>query len=333
MTLGALPTRSVAGLKRSVSALGLGCWAIGGPAYRGDEPLGYGECDDAESRRALARALDLGLTLFDTSNLYGCGHSERLLGEFVPSRRDSLTIVDKFGYRVEESSRQVIGRIDLPRELGAALDESLERLRVDHIDLYLLHLRDHPIAGLDDLIEALEREVDRGRIGGYGWSTDDLDRARAIADGPHCVAIEFAMNVLQGNRSLLAFTRERGLTALLRSPLAMGKLTTTRRSPTRDDIRSRFDDRDPRIRAIDQRMFAIRAILERDGRTPAQGALAALLARADHAIPIPGFRTVSQVEENIATLSRPPMSAADLAALDALVADLELPPDPLSLRS
>jgi aryl-alcohol dehydrogenase-like predicted oxidoreductase len=328
-----LPARVFPTLAKPISILGAGCWAIGGPAFRGDEPLGYGASDDAESRRALNRALDLGVTLFDTAALYGCGHSERLLGEILPARRDEATIVSKFGYRVEESSRRVLGHLDLPRELPLALDQSLARLRVERIDLYLLHLRDFPCERIDDLIAALEHEVERGRIAGYGWSTDDLERARSLARGPRCAAIELAMNVLQGDRALLEFTRRRGLLALLRSPLAMGRLPASRRSILRDDIRSRFDDRDPRWRAIDERLDAIRAILGRDGRTIAQGALRALLARADHAIPIPGFKTVRQVEENVAAAFAVPLSAADLAELDALVAGLDLPPDPLALRS
>lgn len=333
-----LPARPFGTSGRRVSALGLGCWAIGGPFFRGDEPLGYGTTDDAESLRALRKALDLGVTLFDTSDFYGCGHSERLLSRALPALRDGLTIVTKFGYRCDESRRLVLGHRDLPKELPDAIDGSLSRLGATRIDVYLLHLRDYPLERVDDLIEALEHEVHRGRIGGYGWSTDDPERARAIARGPHCVAIEMAQNVIQGNRDLVSFTQERGLAALARSPLAMGILARSAAAilanPHRsDDIRSRFDRDDPRMRALDAKLDAIRAILTRDGRSLAQGALAALLARGPHVLPIPGFRTAQQVEENVRTLELPPLRSEDSAALEALVADLDLPPDPLTLRT
>ncbi len=325
-----LPRRSIGGA--AVSALGLGCWAIGGAFFRGKEPLGYGASDDAESIRAIRRALDLGVRLFDTSDFYGCGHSERVLAAALPRRRDGIVVVTKFGYRCDAGSRQVLGHLDLPRELPAALEGSLARLACDRIDVWLLHLRDHPLERVDDLVAALELEVQRGRIGGYGWSTDDPARAAAIARGPHCVAIEQAVNVLQGDRELIRLTAGRGMASLARSPLAMGALTDRRAKPGADDIRSAFDPDAPEQRSIEGRLAAVRAILTRDGRTLAQGALAAVLARGPHVIPIPGFRSVAQVEENVATLALPPLSDATLAELDAVVADLALPPDPLAMR-
>jgi aryl-alcohol dehydrogenase-like predicted oxidoreductase len=327
-----LPTRRLGANGKVVSALGLGCWAIGGPFYRGAEPLGYGAVDDHESLRAMRRALDLGVTLFDTSDFYGCGHSERLLARALPARRDGLTIVTKFGYRCDETTRQVTGHLDLPGELHIALAGSLARLATERLDLWLLHLRDFPLDRVDDLIAALETECDRGRIGAYGWSTDDPARAAAIARGAHCLAIEHALNVLQGERSLVAFTRAHGLASLARSPLAMGRLADSARTIGDDDIRSRFAAHDPREEAIRRALDAARAVLTKDGRSLAQGALAAVLACGDHVIPIPGFRTVAQVEENVATLTKPALSAADLATLDAVTANLDLPPDPLASR-
>lgn len=313
--------------------LGLGCWAIGGPFFRGDEPLGYGQVDDTESLAALQRALDLGIACFDTSDFYGCGHSERMLGQALSGRRDGVTLITKFGYAIDEASRQVTGRRTLPRQLEACLDASLARLATDRVDLYLLHLRDHPLEAVDELIATLERCVERGKIRGYGWSTDDLERASAIARGPHCVAIELAFNVVQGNRDLLRFCEERGLLALARSPLAMGMLASAApRQAGADDIRSRLDHTDPRLLEFERIRTELLALLTADGRTPAQGALAWLLARSENLVPLPGFRTRDQVEQNVRSLALPPLPAHSVAAVERLVSGLNLPPDPLALR-
>ncbi len=313
------------------SAIGLGCWAIGGPFFRGTEPLGWGEVDDDESVRAIHRALELGVTFFDTSDFYGCGRSERVLASALRDRHD-VVITTKFGYRCDEATRQVLGHRDLPRELSTALDASLARLQRDHVDLYLLHLRDFPLERVDDLVAALETEVAKGRIRGYGWSTDDPLRARAIARGEHCVAIEQALNVFQGDRDLLRFTQERGLLSIARSPLAMGLLAGRTTRAGADDIRSRIADSNPSWRAIHDRLETLRTVLTRDGRTLAQGALLALLSRGENVIPIPGFRSVAQVEENAVVLRMPAMDPKDVARIDELVASLTLPPDPLTLR-
>ncbi|MCB0129858.1 MAG: aldo/keto reductase, partial [Caldilineaceae bacterium] len=119
-----------------VSALGMGCWAIGGPFWRGDRPVGWGDVDDAESKRAIARALDLGATLFDTSNVYGCGHSERILGEALAGRRDQVVIATKFGNLFDEETRIITGASGKREDVRAACEASLTRLRTDYIDLY-----------------------------------------------------------------------------------------------------------------------------------------------------------------------------------------------------
>src|SRR5215467_3108408 len=93
-----------------VSALGMGCWAIGGPYWDNGNPVGWGVVDDAESLRGLARALELGVTLFDTADVYGCGHSERLVGQALGGRRPQVVIATKFGITFDESTRQVTGR-------------------------------------------------------------------------------------------------------------------------------------------------------------------------------------------------------------------------------
>ena len=101
----------------AVSGLGMGCWAIGGPAWRDGKPIGWGNVDDAESVRAIHRALDLGVTLFDTADIYGAGHSERILGQALAGRRHQGVIASKFGQLFDEGTRQAIGRDASPAHI------------------------------------------------------------------------------------------------------------------------------------------------------------------------------------------------------------------------
>src|SRR3954454_9325663 len=119
-----------------VSALGLGCWAIGGPFTVNGRPAGWGEVDDDESIRAIRRALELGVTLLDTADVYGCGHSERVLGRAIAGRRDAVTIVPKVATPFDEQARTGGGTDASPAYLRRACDASLRRLDTDRIDVY-----------------------------------------------------------------------------------------------------------------------------------------------------------------------------------------------------
>ena len=122
-----------------VSALGMGCWAIGGVFWRDGKPIGWGEVDDAESIRAIRRARELGVTFFDTADIYGTGHSEILLGRALAGERNQVVIATKFRNGFEEGKRKAYGHDVSPQFIRAACDASLRRLGTDYIDLYQLH--------------------------------------------------------------------------------------------------------------------------------------------------------------------------------------------------
>src|SRR5512138_293769 len=122
-----------------VSAMGLGCWAIGGPFWAGELPLGWGEVDDKESINAIHAALDLGVTFFDTANVYGAGHSECVLGQALEGRRAHAVIATKFNAIFDETTRQVTGADTSPAGIRKACEDSLRRLNTDYIDLYQFH--------------------------------------------------------------------------------------------------------------------------------------------------------------------------------------------------
>jgi aryl-alcohol dehydrogenase-like predicted oxidoreductase len=312
-----------------VSALGMGCWAIGGPWYAGSQPLGWGEVDDEESVRAVHRALEAGVTFFDTADTYGAGRSERVLGRALAGRRDEAVIATKWGNTFDERARQHLGGDGSPGYVRRAVRASLSRLDTDRIDLYQLHLGDLPVPEALELVPVLEDLVSEGLIRAYAWSTDDPERAAAFARaGTHVAAVQHDANVLRDTPEMFAICEEYDLASINRGPLAMGLLTGKYTAASRlgaDDVRGIapdwmrfFRDGSPAPEWL-ARVQAIREILESGGRTLAQGALAWLWARSDRAVPIPGCRTVAQVEENAGAIAHGPLHPDQVAEVAKLL--------------
>lgn len=312
-----------------VSALGMGCWAIGGPFWDGDTPLGWGEVDDEESIRAVQTALDRGVTFFDTANVYGAGHSERVLGRALSGRRPQVVIATKFNAVFDEDTRQVTGSDATPDGIIRACEDSLRRLGTDCIDLYQFHDNHYPPEKAGPVMETLERLVDAGKIRFYGWSTDFPDRAEVFARGEHCTSIQLQLNVLDDNPEVIDICEKNSLAAINRGPLAMGLLTgkytgTTR--PADNDVRGSrspewmkyFSGGTPSPEWLTKR-DSVREILTSGGRTVAQGALAWLWARSSQTIPIPGFRTVNQVEENTGAMEYGPLTSDQMREIDEIL--------------
>lgn len=159
-------TRTLGRTGIEVSALGFGCWAIGGEWQDPDgQPLGWGTVDDEESVRAVRRALDLGVTFFDTADTYGAGHSERVLGRALGKRRADVVLATKWGNIFDEETRTLTGSDDSPAYARRALTASLRRLDTDYVDLYQLHLSDADPEKAAELREACEEFVSEGSYG------------------------------------------------------------------------------------------------------------------------------------------------------------------------
>lgn len=306
--------------------IGLGCWAIGGPFWDQGGWMGYGAVDDAESLRALHRALELGVTFFDTANVYGCGHSERILGRALQAagRLNDVIIAGKFGWTFDEVKREVLTRDTRPAGIRQALDDSLRRLGRDYLDLYQLHLFDHPLDQGAEVRDTLEALVAEGKIRAYAWCTEDPDRIRLFAEGPHCVAVPQWLNVLYDSPTTLALCDELDLAALIRRPLGQGLLTGKFHAGSalpENDMRHRFgwNFRTGKQAAQLEHLEAIRAVLTQDGRTLAQGAIGWIWARHPRTLPVPGFKTVEQVEENVGALRFGPLSAEQMQTIEALL--------------
>jgi aryl-alcohol dehydrogenase-like predicted oxidoreductase len=320
-------TRRLGRSNLQVSALGLGCWAIGGAMAAGDQQLGYASVDDDLAVQALHRAVELGITLFDTADAYGAGHSERLLAGVLADHSDVL-VATKFGNTVNEATRQLTGVDTSPAYVRQALYASLRRLGRDRIDLYQLHTPDVDDARAAELVDTLEGLAAEGLIGWYGISTDDPTRAEMFAAGPRCTAVQLQLNVLDDNPDMLAVCERHDLAALCRSPLAMGLLggqyTATSQLPA-DDIRGRqpeglrwFIDGRPAPDFL-HRLDAIRHVLTADGRTPPQGALGWIWAHHPHTVPLPGFRNPTQVADNAAALDHGPLRRSEHHEIETIL--------------
>ena len=306
-----------------VSALGMGCWAIGGPFWNGEKPVGWGKVDDAESLRAIQRALDLGVTFFDTSDVYGCGHSERLLGKALAGKRHQVVIASKFGNVSDEQTRRITGEDGSPAYIRQALAASLERLKTDYLDLYQFHLGGYDLDRAVEVRQTLEDLVAEGKIRAYGWSTDDPARARLFAQGPHCAAIQQRFNIFEGNAETLAVCEEFILSSINRGPLAQGLLTgkfTSDSQMPADDVRSGWNLKEGNLALRLQKLEQLRNVLTSDGRSLAQAAIGWLWARSPQTLPIPGFKTVQQVEDNAGALARGPLTAAQMAEIEHILA-------------
>jgi len=310
-----------------VSPLGLGCWAIGGPTqFRGSQ-FGWGQIDEDEAIRAIHVALDGGITFLDTADIYGTGQSERIVGQALAGRRDRVLVATKFGLTFDEYSGNMTGRDAGPAYIKQACEASLRRLGTDYIDLYQFHVGNYDPAAVDPVLETLDELVAEGKIRYYAWGTEPEGVKRFVERG-HCPATQFGLNMLtmffpEADR-MLSFCEEHDLLAILNGPLGKGLLTGkfdgATRFPEGDLRRQRgWDVREGTVGKGRRVVEQLREILTSDGRTVAQAALGALWARSERCLPIPGFKTVAQVRENVGALHHGPLSPEQMHAVAEVV--------------
>jgi aryl-alcohol dehydrogenase-like predicted oxidoreductase len=309
----------------AIPALGLGCWAIGGPFTSGGVPAGWGAVDDAESIRAIHLGVERGVRFFDTAQTYGCGHSETVLGRALANRPD-VRIGTKVGYGIDRSERRMTG-VDLaPASVEIGLEASLYRLRRDRIDIVHLHIGDAAIGDAEAVFDRLDRWVEAGRLGAWGWSTDDPARAASLPDRANFRLVQMASNVFDPNLPTLKATAAAGRLAVIRSPLAMG-LLGGRYSPdsrmAADDIRAqafpwlRWFQGGQIAPAYRPRLAAVQDLLRVGGRSLAQGAVGWLWAKSPVTLPIPGFRTEAQVADLTGALEKGPLPRETMDQIEA----------------
>jgi len=308
-----LPNRKLGRQGLEVSALGLGCMGMS---------QSYGAADETESIATIHRALDLGVTFFDTAEVYGPFTNEDLVGRALLRRRHEVVIATKFGFRiVEGKSAGVDSRPGHVREVAEA---SLRRLRTDSIDLYYQHRVD-PAVPIEDVVGAMADLVQEGKVRFLGLSEageETIRRAHAV----HPIsALQSEYSLWERNLEprIIPLLRELGIGLVPFSPLGRGFLTGTAKRGEeygegdfrRGDPRFAGENFDANMRAA----ATVRELAKRKSATPAQIALAWLLHRGEDIVPIPGSKRRRYLEENIgaATLT---LSPAEVSELDSALA-------------
>ncbi|MDI6105157.1 aldo/keto reductase [Actinoplanes sp. NEAU-A12] len=297
----------------SVSAIGLGC----SPMSHGYNPA---ERDDKESIRVIHRAVELGINLFDTADVYGPFSNEELLGRALREHRDEVHVATKCGLVAGPGGKfQRNGR---PEYLRAACEGSLRRLQVDTLGLYQLHRVD-PAVPLEDTWGALGELVTEGKVRNLGISHATCEELEFVHSIFPIAAVQYELSVWSTHNrdDILPWCRKNGVGFLAFAPIGRGFLTgTVGSTPGIEDSRSR----DPRfsaeaLRANQAILDGLRTVAARHGATPAQVSIAWTLTQGDNVVPIPGTRRRRWLEENAAAVQLR-LEAQDLRDIDNLPA-------------
>src|SRR3954451_22722129 len=317
--LAAMRTRTLGEQGPEVGAIGYGAMGL---------TWAYGNREGVDGVAVIRRAIELGCTLVDTADMYGPHTNEELVGRAIAGRRDEVVLATKCGITVEDVATYPLGRDGRPEHIRASIDGSLARLGVDHVDLYQLHRVD-PDVPLEETWGAMAELVAAGKVGAIGLSevsVGELERAQPI----HPVAAvqsEGALWTRDAFAEVVPWCAAHDAAFLPFAPLGRGFLTgklATQTFPSGD-----FRKNNPRFQpeAMDANatlVETVKTVAARHEATPAQVALAWLLAQGEHIAPIPGTKRRSRLEENAAAAALT-LSAADLEELDAL-------PEPVGAR-
>ncbi|MDM7849613.1 aldo/keto reductase [Pseudochrobactrum kiredjianiae] len=284
------------GTELTVSALGLGCMGMS---------FAYGGQDENESIRTLHHAVDIGVTFFDTAEVYGPYENEKLLGKALKSHRDKVTIASKFGFNIENGKQNGVN--SRPDNIRAVAEASLQRLGIDVIDLFYQHRVD-PNVPIEDVVGTMKDLIDEGKIRTIGLSeagAQTLRRAHAV----HPIAAlqsEYSLWTRDPEQEILATCHELGIGFVPYSPLGRGVLTGKLRSQA-DLSENDFRKHQPRFQpesltANNAQIDLLEQIAADKKITPAQLALAWVLYQGDFIVPIPGTRKISRLDENMKAL-------------------------------
>lgn len=300
------------GSELTVSALGLGCMGMS---------HAYGGQDEAEAIRTLHHAVDIGVTLFDTAEVYGPFENEKLVGKALKPYRDKVTIATKFGFHIENGTSNGVN--SRPENIRKVAEASLQRLGIEVIDLFYQHRVD-PNVPIEDVIGTLKDLIEEGKIRTIGLSeagAATLRRAHTV----HPIAAlqsEYSLWVRDPENSVLPVCRELGIGFVPYSPLGRGMLAGSIRTQAdlaENDFRKGLPRFQPEnLAANNAQIDLIEKIAADKQITPAQLALAWVLHQADFIVPIPGTRKINRLDENVRALDVV-LSAEELEHISAVI--------------
>lgn len=317
--------RKISKLNVETSSLGMGCWAIGGEWNFCGTPAGWGKTDNAESLRTLDAAYANGIRVFDTAATYGTGLSEELVGKALKNKRDKCIISSKIGYKLITGSKDVEiyqNPKDVISNLKSDTDSCLRRLNMDYIDILFLHVGDYDKLYADELMYAMERLTDDGKIRSYGWSTDSVDLAKLWEKGENYSAVQINYNITVDAKDMKQLAESADLSLFNRGPLAMGYLTGKYNKDStfsETDVRNAQWVQDMMKTPVLNKLDNLREVLTSNGRTLTQGALAWIWSSNRRMLPIPGIRTVKQAEENAGAMEFGPLTESEFDQVEEIM--------------
>ena len=295
-----------------VPAIGLGCMGMS---------TAYGERDDEGSIKAIHRAIERGAGFLDTSDAYGNGVNEELVGKAIAGRRDRVILATKFGnIRLPDGGREIVGR---PDYVPQACDASLKRLGVDHIDLYYQHRVD-PTVPIEETVGAMARLIEAGKVRYLGLSEAGPETIRR-ANATHPISAlqsEYSLWCRDLEADVLPACRECGIGFVAYSPVGRGFLTAAIKDLDADLIAKDRRHDHPRFHPENfEKNLRLLPVLEQvaaaKGCTPGQLALAWLLAKGEDVVPIPGTKRAGRVDENLGAMDVT-LDGADMAKLESV---------------
>ena len=315
MAEGKLNTRRLGKSGFQVTEIGIGLWAIGGSEW--------GPVEDQNSLDTIEAALQSGITFFDTADVYGMGHSEKLLGQAMQGRREEFFVASKVGW-IDFDRDNFVSAYETPEKLVETVENNLERLGTDRIDLLQSHIHT-PDPNSKNMIEGLQRLQDSGKIGAYGLSSSHIDFIKEFNEDGRLSALQIDYSILNrtAEEEIFPYCQENDIGVIVRGPLAMGILTGKFNADSNfpeGDFRQRWlndpDENKTYLSDLDK-VEALRKIAGE--KSLAQLALQFVLSHPAVTTVIPGAKTVQQLEQNVAVGHMPPLSREVLDKIDAIV--------------
>jgi aryl-alcohol dehydrogenase-like predicted oxidoreductase len=298
----------------TVSVIGLGLWAIGADYW--------GPTDDRESLSTIDAALDMGVNLFDTADVYGAGHSEELLGQAMKGRRDQFVVTTKIGWINFDGER---GRsaYDTVEKLIAGVESNLHRLQTDYVDVIQSHI-DFRDPTMEIFVQGFQKLQRDGKVRAYGVSTSDFEYLKAFNADDNCATLQIDYSILNrtAEAEIFPYCQAHNIGVLVRGPLAMGILTGKFSPDTRfgpDDFRRRWHENSEEYQVFLDDLAKVEALRPlAEGRTMAQLALQFVIAHPAVTAAIPGAKTPEQLKDNVGVALLPRLTAEELAQIEAI---------------